>query len=89
MPFHRCAIRKADGSTLAESVDVMLEEVERNGVNEWHGTMTTTHLMDLEAGQRYRLVLDDGRAGEFMVRRNTFAGGTNRAVAIQGMGPLQ
>jgi len=89
MPFHRCAIRKADGGTLAESVDVMLEEVERNGTMEWHGTMTITHLTGLESGQRYRLELDDGRAGEFMVRRNTFAGGTNRAVAIQGMGPLR
>jgi hypothetical protein len=89
MPFHRCGIRKEDGSTLAEAVDVMLEEVERNGVAEWHGTMTITHLTGLESGQRYRLVLDDGRTGEFMVRRNTFAGGTNRAVAIQGLGPLR
>ena len=89
MPFHRCAIRREDGSTLAESVDVMVEEVERKGVTEWHGTMTVTHLAELETGRRYRLVLDDGRTGEFMVRRNTFAGGTNRAVAIQGTGPLQ
>jgi hypothetical protein len=89
MPHHRCAIRREDGSTLAESVDVMLEEVERKGATEWHGTMSITHLTELETGRRYRLVLDDGRTGEFMVRRNTFAGGTNRAVAIQGTGPLQ
>src|SRR5512141_1005956 len=79
MPFHRCAIHKEDGSTLAASVDVMIEELERAGANEWHGTISTTHLVTLEAGQRYKLVLDDGRSGEFMVRRNTFAGGTNRA----------
>lgn len=89
MPFHRCAINKDDGSTLAASVDVMIEELERPGGSEWHGTISTTHLVTLEAGQRYKLVLDDGRSGEFMVRRNTFAGGTNRAVAIQGMGPLR
>ncbi|HMA43051.1 MAG TPA: hypothetical protein VKO86_03495 [Gemmatimonadales bacterium] len=89
MPFHRCAIRKDDGSTIVESVDVMVEELERDGVNEWHGTMTTKHLVPLESGHRYMLVLDDGRSGEFMVRRNTFAGGTNRAVAIQGVGPLR
>lgn len=89
MPFHRCAIRKEDGSTLAESVDVMVEEVERPTGPGWHGSMTITHLLVLEAGQHYRLVLDDGRTGEFMVRRNTFAGGTNRAVAIQGLGPLR
>jgi hypothetical protein len=88
MPFHRCEIRKEDGSTLAREVDVKVEEAER-GESQWHGTMTITHLTGLEAGQRYRLVLDDGRTGEFMVRRNTFAGGTNRAVAIQGMGPLK
>ena len=89
MPFHRCAIRKEDGATLVESVEVMLEETEGRGATEWHGTMHTTHLVTLEAGHRYTLVLDDGRTGEFMVRRNTFAGGTNRAVAIQGMGPLR
>lgn len=89
MPFHRCSIRKEDGSTLADAIDVMIEEMERAGGPEWHGTMTTKHLVTLEPGHRYTLVLDDGRTGEFMVRRNTFAGGTNRAVAIQGMGPLR
>lgn len=88
MPFHHCSIRREDGSTLADGVDVMLTEMERGGAPSWHGTMTITHLVTLEAGHRYRLVLDDGRSGEFMVRRNTFAGGTNRAVAIQGMGQL-
>ena len=89
MPFHRCAIYLEDGSDLAKDVDVALEETERDGVPEWHATITVTHLTSLAAGQRYRLVLDDGRTGEFVVRRNTFAGGMNRAVAIQGMGPLK
>lgn len=77
-----------DGSTLAKDVDVNVVEMQRDG-SEWHGTMTITHLAGLEAGRRYRIVLDDGRSAEFMVRRNTFAGGTDRAVAIQGMGPLR
>jgi hypothetical protein len=34
-------------------------------------------------------VLDDGRSGAFRVKRNTFAGDVNRAVAIDGMEPLQ
>jgi len=88
MPFHRCTIHLDDGSTLADAVDVNVVEMQRDG-SEWHGTMTITHLTDLETGRRYRIVLDDGRSGEFMVRRNTFAGGTDRAVAIQGMGPLR
>jgi len=88
MPFHRCTICKDDGSQLAESVDVNLELSQDDGT-EWHGTMTITHLTGLEAGRRYTIILDDGRIGEFMVRRNTFAGGTSRAVAIQGMSPLR
>lgn len=89
MPFHRCAICLEDGSVVAKEVDVALEEVNRNGVDEWFGTITVVHLASLEAGQRYRLILDDGRTGEFLVRRNTFAGGVNRAVAIQGLGALR
>jgi len=89
MPFHRCTIHKDDGTTLATAVDVNVVEVQRGDGSEWHGTMTIPHLAGLESGRRYRLVLDDGRQSEFMVRRNTFAGGTDRAVAIQGMGPLR
>lgn len=89
MPFHRCAIRQDDGTDVAQDVQVALEETTREGVVEWHATITVTHLTNLVAGQQYRLVLDDGRSGEFLVRRNTYAGGMNRAVAIYGMGPLK
>lgn len=88
MAFHRCQICLEDGSIVAKDVDVSIEEVDRNGVREWFGTITVTHLASLSAGQKYRLVLDDGRSGDFLVRRNTFAGGVTRAVAIQGMGAL-
>ena len=89
MPFHRCEIRQEDGSALAQDVDVMLEETPRDGLSAWYGTITATDLITLVAGQRYRLVLDNGRSGDFVVQRNTFAGGVNRAVAIHGLGPLQ
>lgn len=89
MPFHRCAIRRDDGTDVAQDVQVSLQETTREGVVEWHATITVTHLTNLVAGQKYRLVLDDGRSGEFLVRRNTYAGGENRAVAIHGMGPLK
>jgi hypothetical protein len=88
MAFHHCTVYLADGTVLAKDVQVALEETAREGGPEWYGTMTVTHLAPLEAGQKYRLVLDDGRAGEFGVRRNTFAGGVTRAVSIQGAGPL-
>ncbi|MGH7539044.1 MAG: hypothetical protein ACREMF_10430 [Gemmatimonadales bacterium] len=89
MAFHRCAIRQEDGSLVVDDVDVALEEVERDGIAEWYGTITVTQVTSLAAGQRYRLVLDDGRSGDFIVRRNTIAGGTSRAIAIHGAGPLQ
>lgn len=89
MPFHRCAIRQDDGTDVAQDVQVSLEETTREGVVEWHATITVTHLTNLVAGQKYRLVLDDGRSGEFLVRRNTYAGGEHRAVAIHGTSPLK
>lgn len=87
MAFHRCAICQDDGTVVIQDVTVALEETQR-GATGWYGTVTVTHLATLVPGQRYRLVLDDGRAGEFLVRRSTFAGETNRAVAIHGTGPL-
>ncbi len=89
MPFHRCVICLYDGSVVARDVDVALEEMDREGGPQWFGTITVAHLTDLSAGQKYRIMLDDGRTGEFLVRRNTSAGGTNRAVAIHGTGPLR
>lgn len=73
---------------LEQNVDVAIEETIRGSVTEWYGTITVRHLTGLVAGQRYRLTLDDGRTGEFVVRRNTVAGGDNRAVAVRGTGPL-
>ncbi len=89
MPFHRCAICLDDGSVVATDLQVALEESDRDGLPQWYGTITLTHVMTLSAGQKYRLMLDDGRTGEFLVRRNTSAGDTSRAVAIHGMGPLR
>jgi hypothetical protein len=88
MPFYRCEIRQADGTAVARDVMVTIDETTRSGAEEWYGTLTISHLSVLTAGERYRITLADGRTGEFMVRRNTFAGGTDRAVAIRGMSPL-
>ncbi len=89
MPFYKCTICQEDGSPVAKDVTVVMEQVEHDGANEWYGTITGTHQASLAAGQKYRLALDDGRTGDFLVRRNTPAGGVNRAVAIRGMGPLK
>jgi len=89
MPFFRCSICREDGSICAEGVTVSLEQTERDGTTQWYGTVSATQEVDLAAGQRYRLVLSDGRGGDFMVRRNTAADGASRAIAIQGIGPLK
>ena len=72
---------------VASDIRVALEE--RGGAAAWYGTITVTHLTTLATGQTYRIVLDDGRSSAFRVRRNTFAGDVNRAVAIDGLEPLQ
>ena len=84
MAFFRCTILGLDGAEVARNVDVSLDDTSREG--EWFGTITITHLSPLDAGNQ--LVLGDGRKGTFVVRRNTFAGGTNRAIAIHGKGKL-
>ncbi len=89
MAFYQCAICDADGATVAEHVTVAIEETQRDGVTSWYGTVTAGHLTNLAAGKKYQITLDDGRTGEFIVRRNTFAGGENRAVAIHGTGTLK
>ncbi len=89
MPFFSGSIQKEDGSVCCEHAMISLEQADRPGVTEWYGTVQADQAVDLVAGRRYRLVLADGRAGEFMVRRNTAAGGESRAVAIHGMTPLK
>lgn len=89
MAFHRCTISAEDGSVVCEDVTVTIEETEGDGASAWYGTVTVTHRVPLTPGRRYRMVLGDGRAGEFVVRRNTFAGETSRAVAIHGIGQLK
>ncbi len=89
MPFYCCSICDDAGRVVAEEITVVIEETERGGEPGWYGTVTITHLAGLQPGQQYDLVLPDGRRGRFTVRRNTFAGGESRAVAIHGIGPLR
>lgn len=88
MAFHRCSVRTDDGTVVCDGVSVSLEETERDGERTWHGTLSVTHTTALSAGQTYVLRLDNGRSAPFIVRRNTFAGGPDRAVAIYGQAPL-
>jgi hypothetical protein len=84
MPHHHCSILQEDGTMLVQNVEAAIEET----THEWYATLRGTQVTGLISGRRYRLTLDDGRAGEFIVRRNTVAGGDDRAVAVRGTGPL-
>jgi hypothetical protein len=84
MAFHRCAIQREDGTVVATDITVNLEET----ASGWHATVSASHLTPLVAGELYRLMLDDGRSGPFRVRRNTFAGGAERAIACDGIEKL-
>lgn len=84
MAFHRCAIHGADGAVVAQNITVNLEESAAG----WHATLSADHHTPLVAGEQYRLTLDDGRSGAFRVRRNTFAGGADRAIACDGIEKL-
>jgi hypothetical protein len=84
MPFHSCTVYREDGTLVVEHVRVNVEEM----AGGWRGTLSVSHLAEVVAGERYRMVLDDGRAGVFTVRRNTYAGGADRAVSCDGVGGL-
>ena len=88
MAFYNCTVHTATGEIVCTGVRVNVEQPDASR-GDWYGTITVTHVNQLLAGERYRMSLDDGRSGEFVVRRNTFAGGEDRAVAINGLGPLQ
>jgi hypothetical protein len=88
MPFHRCTISRPDGSVVVAGASLALTESGADGAD-WYGTLSVSPDASLVASQRYRITLDDGRAGECSVRRNTSAGELTRAVAIHGIGALK
>lgn len=85
MAFYQCTICLEDGTEIATAVRVSIESA---GGNDWYGTITASQLTGLSAGRQYRLILGDGRVGSFRVKRNTVAGGEDRAISITGIGSL-
>jgi len=77
------------GQVCVKDAKVSLETVERNGRTEWYATVSATVDTPMMAGQKYRIVLNDGRSGECMVRRNTSVSTEERAVSVWGMGVLK
>ncbi len=70
-------------------MNVRVEVTRHDDTIEWYGTISVDHLANLVAGECYELIMDDGRKGRFRVNRNTFAGGSDRAVSFRGTGPLE
>jgi hypothetical protein len=89
MAFFTGTIFKEDGSVCCAKVMVALEPEESEQQGTWYGTVSAAVGIDMVAGTKYRLVLSDGRAAQCMVRRNTSAGPQDRAISIQGLGPLK
>lgn len=59
------------------------------GLKSWRGSFWATHEMGLEPGQQFRLVLEDGRAGDMFIERMVIRGGTLEVpVHFVGSGPL-
>lgn len=82
-------IYDADGKVCVQNAKVSLETTERGGKTEWYATVSASVGTPMTAGQKYRLVLGDGRSGECMVRRNTSASVEERMISVWGMGPLK
>lgn len=81
-------IYDAQGTVCCRNAKISLEITERDGRAEWYATVSASVDTPMTAGQKYRLVLGDGRSGDCMVRRNTSASLEERAIAIWGVGPL-
>lgn len=89
MAFFSGTIYDEDGKVCCENVRLSLDLTERGEGTSWHGTVSAGTGIEMLAGKKYRLVLADGRAGAFVVRRNTAASPEERAIAIWGVGPLE
>ena len=76
------------GQVCVKDAKVSLATVDRNGRTEWYATVSASVGAPMMAGQKYKLVLNDGRSGECMVRRNTSVSTEERAISVWGMGVL-
>jgi hypothetical protein len=88
MAFFSGKVLNEDGSVCCDAARVSLEVTERDGATEWYGTISAPNGIAMVAGQKYRLVLSDGRSGQCVVRRNTTATPEQRAISFRGLGPL-
>jgi hypothetical protein len=82
-------IYDSEGKICCQNAKVSLEIMDRNGKTEWFATVSASVGTPMNAGEKYKLVLGDGRSGECMVRRNTSASLEERAISIWGMGELK
>ncbi len=80
-----------DEEIILEDLDVWVDVHDDGGLKSWDGhfDLDRTPPGDLMSGN-FQIVLDDGRSGEFFVRRiSTGADSSETNVDFQGTGPLE
>ena len=81
-----------DGEVIIDDVVVWLNESDNGDLSSWEGHFdikrSTDPIEDLLSG-KFRIVLADGREGEFFVTNISTGSESETGVDFQGTGPLQ
>jgi hypothetical protein len=89
---HKCIVTRA-GQILAHDIDVWVEVIrEPSGMRSWHGQLAPPRdsgITVATVGENYRVHLDDGGEGEFLVTRHSFGTHDANHVEFQGTEPLE
>ncbi len=84
----RAKILKGDEVVL-DGVDVWLSETQVLALHSWDGHFDLEQPSDDLMSGSFRIVLADGRSGEFFVTNVSIGSNSKTGVDIQGTGPLQ
>lgn len=86
----RANIQK-DNVEILSNIEILLTELTdpRSGLKSWSGTFTLTTGKYLEPGDACRLLLEDGRSGDFLVTNINIGTGHPDVVRFQVSGDLK
>lgn len=74
-----------DTGVIAENVNVMINESK-----DWQGKFELALSIIVESGMSLKLVLEDGRSREILVRQTVVSSnGTGRSISFIGNGPVE
>ena len=80
---------KSGDEILLEDISLWLEETvdHRSGLKGWYGSFSLASGQVLQLGAQYLLILEDGRSGQILLKRQQIGSGGSK-VEFQGTGPL-